>query len=210
MSEPSPVPDVRTEPAPPDAMPGAPDDLQEQVAAVRRAVAALEGRFAGLETGVEGLSRQVGFLPPQVRGLGTKIDGLTTSVGETRCRALLLGLLGVSDLLDRIIQSPAVSSAPDSEHHRNYQVLRTQLRQLLEANGLTEVPVEGPFDPALHRALQTRPCADPAMANRVLEVVTPGFRTEQAVLRYAEVVVGQFVAPAAETPPTKNDQADSV
>jgi len=45
------------------------------------------------------------------------------------------------------------------------------------------------------------PVADPARDNEVVKVLRPGFRTEHAVLRYAEVSVGQYASspPAAGT-----------
>jgi molecular chaperone GrpE (heat shock protein) len=156
---------------------------------------------------ISSLERQVSLLPNQVRLLGAKVEGLTTAVAEPRVRSLLMGLLGVFDLVDQVLRTgPASAAGTDQDHKRNYEVLKMQLGVLLESNGLFPIPADGPFDPRVHIALQSVSVEDPAKAGQVLEIVRPGFRTEQAVLRYAEVLVGRYAAPApppaedAETP----------
>lgn len=151
-------------------------------------------RLAALENAVTALKEQLGYLPPQVRMLGDKIDGLTTSVSEPRLRALLMGLLDVFDLVERTLNSLPPDEAPPGEvdHRNNYRVFRTQLGQLLESNGLREIPAEGAFDPQLHRAVRRVPCDSPDQDGCIVEVVRTGFQTEHNVLRYAEVNVGQY------------------
>ena len=125
-------------------------------------------------------------------------DPEIASVGltEPRIRALLLGVVGIYDLVDQMWQ--AAIEQPDSKSQcSNYATLRTQLLQLLAGNGLAAIAADGEFDPDLHFAVRHVPCADAAQANRVLQVVRQGFRTEQAVLRYAEVLVGRH-EPAAD------------
>jgi molecular chaperone GrpE (heat shock protein) len=175
--------------------------LAADVGGVQDTLAAVEARLAYLETNLDTTAKQISFLPPQMRLLGNKIEGVAASLSEPRYRAVLLSLLAIYDLVNQMLRS--LPSVPESDamadDRRNYQVLRTQLRQTLESNGLSEIETGGPFDPELHRAVQRIPCDDPAQAGRVVEVVRPGFRTEQAVLRYAEVSVSQYVPPQAES-----------
>jgi molecular chaperone GrpE (heat shock protein) len=70
------------------------------------------------------------------------------------------------------------------------------LLQVLAANGLTEIPASDVFDPTQHRAVQRVPTADRGLDGQVREVVRRGFRTERAVLRYAEVVVYRYASDA--------------
>lgn len=169
--------------------------LQEGVSELRDLLDATQTRLANLEAAMDGTAKQVAFLPPQVRLLAGKVDGLATTISEPRYRAVLLGLLGVYDLVDQVQRTlpPEATSDADALQRRSYEVLRTQLRQILEANGLMEIRADGPFDPQIHRAIELIPVEDPAQADRVVKIVRPGFRTEQSVLRYAEVLVGQFV-----------------
>ncbi len=181
-------------------------ELSREVRELRETVGAMQTRVAGFEAAMEATAKQVSFLPPQLRMLGGKIDGLATAISEPRYRAALLGLLGVYDLTDQILRAlPAgddAAGATTPDHRRNYEVLLAQLRQILETNGLTEIPTAGGFDPELHRALQLVPVTDPAQSDQILEVVRRGFRTEQSVLRYAEVLVGQYSPEAMAGLPT--------
>lgn len=197
MSEPW---DETREPFGEAAEPEPPAGQREECAAVLARIEAslndLRARTARLEESVEGASRQIGFLPPQVRQLGSRIDGLTASISEPRLRQALLGLLGIYDLVE---QMEIPRSDGDAGRPSARDILRTQLRQILEENGLDEIPAEGTFDPQLHRALQSVPVDDPARDGHVLEVVRPGFRSGRSVLRYAEVSVGRWSPP--ESPP---------
>jgi molecular chaperone GrpE len=186
-----------------DTMSDATDPAAERpVPELGEALSAVEGRLAAIETAVGALSTQLALVPPQVRSLGARVDALTTSVAETRLRALFLELLAVYDLVDQAARARQ-GHDPDGAHQRTCEAIRTQLRQLLESHGLTEIPADGPFDPQLHRALQRIAVADAEHAGRILEVVRPGYRAGQSVLRYAEVTVGYLEAPtdaAGEAP----------
>lgn len=150
-------------------------------------------RISNLESLAEKTAKQVSFLPQSVRDLRNRIDGLTTSISETRFRGLLSDLLGIFDLVDQLLLSSRdIEHYSSEDHRRNYEVLRTQLRQVLEANGLSEISTDGFFDPKIHRAKGSIPCDDPGKVNRILKVYRPGFRTEESILRFAEVAVGKL------------------
>ncbi|HEX3990749.1 MAG TPA: nucleotide exchange factor GrpE [Acetobacteraceae bacterium] len=161
---------------------------------------------------VGAVERQVAFLPPQVRQLRDKVESLATSFTEPRLKALLLGLVGVYDLVAQLVRATEASQEDSGQNHlRNYRVLQSQLYMLLESNGITEITAEGAFDPLLHCALQSVPVDDPARDNLVLETIRPGFRTERAVLRYAEVVVAKHSPPSqvATGPATASEESDA-
>jgi len=166
-------------------------------------------RLERVETSLEGTQRQIGLMPAQVRALGTKVDALTTSIAEPRLRSILLALVGLMDLIDQARSFNVSDSTMD--HASNYDVLRGQVRVILESNGIREVSASGEFDPQLHRALDTRSVDDHGLANQIIQIVRPGYRTDQSVLRFAEVVVTRYaeastVVTAAEpVEPTKGE-----
>jgi hypothetical protein len=181
---------------PPAANIPAPDTLEGiATGPIGEGIASLQKRLDGIEESIGALSKQISYLPPQVRTLGGKVDGLTTSISEPRFRNVLLSLLGIYDLVDQLWRGLPDADEKASDHKRSYDVLRTQLRQILETNGLTEIPTSGAFDPLFHRAIKRVTTSDPAQEGSILEVVRPGFCTPQAVLRYAEVVVGAYQPP---------------
>jgi molecular chaperone GrpE (heat shock protein) len=160
-------------------------------------------RLEALESVTNTTAKQVSFLPPQLRQMSSKVDGLNTSISEPRHHSVLLSVLGVYDLVDQVLrvlpQNSDVEDAAHASQRRDYEVFRTQLLQILHANGLSEIPAAGEFDPKYHRAVKRVVVADPSMSDQVLELVRPGFRTEHAVLRYAEVVVSHYAAEATSS-----------
>lgn len=174
--------------------------LEDASLGLRTLIEGLGKRLGAVEVAVGDLGKQIALVPPQVRMLAGKVEGVATSISEPRCRALLLDLLMLHDLARQMAgQVPSTSGGNDAEYRRHSEVLVRQIRQVLEANGLSEIGTDGPFDPSVHRAVHSVPCSDPAASGRVLQVLRPGFRTERAVLRYADVAVGSYVPPAPET-----------
>ncbi len=163
------------------------DEVLVAMQALQEKVSGLASRLDQLAEAVELTARQVTFLPPQVRNLSSKVDRAVDAIGESRYQSLLLRLLGIYDL---VCQN-------EGNLLPGYTVLRTQLSQLLEANGLSEIPTEGRFDPSLHLSVGRVACSDPDLDGKIIEVIRPGFKTEASVLRFAEVRVGYCGASAA-------------
>ncbi len=166
------------------------EPTRERLDRIERAMSELS-RLTRIEDTVAETFKRVSFLPPKLRDLGGKIDAAATSISEPRYKAALEGLVGILDLVDNMLRStPAETGSPDDQQHRrNYEVLRTQIKQTLITNGLTEIPTDGEFDPSMHTAIGRRETLDPEKDQQIAEVLHAGFRTEHAVLRYAEVEV---------------------
>ena len=99
-------------------------------------------------------------------------------------------LLPVLDDFDRAAANPS----EDAEVTREGQALiHTKLRQLLEAQGLTKMEVNqgDAFDVDLHEAITNIPAPTPELAGMVVDVVEPGYKLNDKIMRYAKVVVGQ-------------------
>ncbi|MEX2486917.1 MAG: nucleotide exchange factor GrpE [Nitriliruptoraceae bacterium] len=96
-------------------------------------------------------------------------------------------LLDVLDDLDRTLE--AVSDASDDHLAKGIELVASKLKATLEAQGLERIDAVGvPFDPSLHEAVQHRE-ADDADEPTVAEVLRPGYRFGERVLRAAMVVV---------------------
>ncbi len=186
------------------------EQLSTDVRGLQEILFTMQARLTDIETALDATAKQVAFLPPQVRLLGNKIDGAAVSLSEPRYRAMLLSLLGLYDLVDQMSRALPITPSGETEtaSHNNYEILRTQFRQTLETNGLAEIEARGAFNPELHRAIQRVPCSEPGQAGQVVEVVRAGFRTEQAVLRFAEVIVSQYLPPKNES--GKDPETDQV
>ena len=97
----------------------------------------------------------------------------------------------IHDLVDQMCQAAACGANEQSDQTPAYQldVLRTQIRQVLAVNGLTEIATDGQFDPELHCAVSRVPCTDEAQVGRIKSVTRAGYRVNETILRYAEVNV---------------------
>jgi molecular chaperone GrpE (heat shock protein) len=168
-----------------------PEDVPESASAQESQL--LLARLGELEQSVAGLAAQVSLLaervdplPRQIRQVGSKVDDITESIGQPRLRDLLSSLLLLYDLACQMERAAEPASAA------GYRVLCDQIMQMLAVNGITLIPAEGRFDPALHKVVDHLACASPEEDGQIASVYRAGFRTERAVLRYAEVIVRRY------------------
>jgi molecular chaperone GrpE (heat shock protein) len=159
------------------------DALAQILARLDRVDEAIE-RLSG---DLRSLGDRVEMVPRQVRQLGTKVDDLTESISHPRMRDLLTSLLVLLDLVDQM-----GSSAEPAAYATNCKVLHDQIVQVLRVNGVNPIADTSRFDPFTHRAVATIACATPNEDGEILQVHRTGFRTERAVLRFAEVTVKRY------------------
>lgn len=151
------------------------------------------GRLEHIEQALRQLTDQVGLtaervepLSRQVRQLGNKVDSLEESVSHPRIRDLLNGLILLHDLTDQ----------QELDNLQTYEILRDQIEQILRINGVLMIPEREQFDPALHKAIEVVPCDTPEDNGKIIRVYRQGFRTQQTILRYAEVIVYSHHSPS--------------
>jgi len=109
---------------------------------------------------------------------------------------LIEGLLPVLDAFERAL---AAHDDPAYEDYRKgFELIYRQLRDALERQGLNRIEAEGKtFDPHLHHAVE-RVESEDYEDGEVLEVLQPGYRLRDKVLRPATVRVA--VHPAEPAP----------
>jgi molecular chaperone GrpE len=103
---------------------------------------------------------------------------------------MLEKLLPVLDDFDRAM----ADGSEDVEAVREGRnLIHTKMRQLLEAQGLAKMEVNqgDAFDVELHEAITNIPAPTPELAGKVVDVVEPGYKLNDKIMRYAKVVVGQ-------------------
>ena len=99
-------------------------------------------------------------------------------------------LLPVLDDFDRATANPSDDATVTRE---GQALIHTKLRQLLEAQGLAKMEVKqgDAFDVDLHEAITNIPAPTPDLVGKVIDVVEPGYKLNDKIMRYAKVVVGQ-------------------
>jgi molecular chaperone GrpE len=109
-----------------------------------------------------------------------------------RHERLLLKFIDILDNLDRALEAAELSyaAAPMIE---GLILVRTQLLQTLQEEGLERIPVLGlPYDPGVAEAMATHPVEDPEQHHLVVKDLQRGYRLNGRVARAAQVVVGEY------------------
>lgn len=97
----------------------------------------------------------------------------------------------VLDNLDRFTESADKAHDFDALHE-GVEIVRRQFLGVLGGMGLERIDPEGePFDPNVHDAVGVIPVDDPAKNETVIQVLRPGYRVGDRVLRAAMVMVGR-------------------
>jgi len=74
--------------------------------------------------------------------------------------------------------------------HEGVELVERQIWKELESVGVTRIDQTGvPFDPNLHEAVTTQPAPKPELDHTVGQIVQPGYKMRDTLLRPARVVV---------------------
>jgi molecular chaperone GrpE len=109
---------------------------------------------------------------------------------DRRHEKLLLRFIDILDNLDRALEAAGQTYA-GNPLVEGLILVRTQLLQILQQEGLERVPVLGlPFDPAVSEAVATQPVDDAEKDHVVVKEILRGYRLRGRVARASRVVVG--------------------
>jgi len=111
-----------------------------------------------------------------------------------RHEKLLLKFIDILDNLDRALEA-AEQTYAGNPLIEGLILVRTQLLQTLQQEGLERIPVLGlPFDPAMSEAVGTQPVEDPEHDHVVVKEVMRGYKLHGRVARASRVFIGKHVA----------------
>lgn len=111
---------------------------------------------------------------------------------DQRRERLLLKFIDILDNLDRALEAAEQSYAGEPLIE-GLILVRTQLLQTLQDEGLERIPVIGlPYDPNFSEAVEIRSVEDPDHNNLVVKELLRGYRLNGRVARASRVVVGRF------------------
>ena len=114
-----------------------------------------------------------------------------------RHETLLLKFIDILDNLDRALEAAQRSYAGEPLLE-GMILVRTQLLQRLQDEGLERIPVLGTvFDPAVSESVATQPVTDPDHHNFVVKELMRGYRVNGRVVRPSRVVIGIYQEGAA-------------
>ncbi len=131
----------------------------------------------------EELVSRLKYLQADFENYRKRVSREAEAVVKFATEALLARLLPVLDDLD------AALAHSDGDQAKGVRMVRDNLLKTLREAGLEEIPAEGQtFDPYVHDCVQQVP--DPeGQDGLVKEVVRKGYRTQDRILRPAQVIV---------------------
>ena len=116
---------------------------------------------------------------------------------DQRRERLVLKFIEILDNLDRALEA-AERSFAGNPLIEGLILVRTQLLQILQKEGLERVPVLGlPYDPAVSEAVGTQPVSDREHEQMVVSEMLRGYRLHGRVVRASRVMVGAYQESAA-------------
>lgn len=134
---------------------------------------------------------------------------------DQRRERLLLKFIEILDNLDRALEAAELSYA-GNPLIEGLILVRTQLLQTLQEEGLERIPVVGrAYDPGVSEAVETQAVEDPEQHHVVLRDLQRGYRLNGRVARASRVVVGEYkggdelpARPAEPEPSAAQELAD--
>ena len=177
--------------APGEAAPGGPGDERARLAEAR--LAEVIEAYRKLKTDNDG------FRDRTTRNLERRF--------EQRRESLLLKFIDILDNMDRALEAAQTAYA-DQSLLEGLILVRTQLLQTLQDEGLERIPVLGlPFDPHVSEAVATEPVSDPDQGGIVVKEMMRGYRLNGRVARASRVVLAEYRADAPAAGPAAPAEA---
>jgi molecular chaperone GrpE len=124
---------------------------------------------------------------------------------DERRERLLLRFIDILDNLDRALEA-AEQTFAGNPLIEGLILVRTQLLQTLQQEGLERIPVLGlPFNPAFSEAVGTQPVTEPEHDHVVVRELLRGYRLNGRVARASRVFVGQYEEGSTTTEDAASD-----
>ena len=107
---------------------------------------------------------------------------------------LFLDFLPVVDDMDRAVEhiSKNIKAEDFEQNVAGIKLIGDKFHKFLASNGIFEIEAKGKdFDVDLHEAVTKFPVQDASQKGKVVDVVQTGYKTNDKVVRFAKVVVGE-------------------
>lgn len=132
-------------------------------------------------------------------------EGPTTAERD----GLLTDLFDIRDNFQRALDAEAVlDDDTAADLSEGIELIDSQIRSILEREGVEEINTSGEVDPTKHRVVETVPAAD-ADPGEIVDVYQLGYRQDDRVIREAHVVVAEeTTADAGDEPTSESPQTN--
>lgn len=110
---------------------------------------------------------------------------------KTANQEVMTAMLPVMDDFDRALAE--MKKSGDEELIRGIELIHNKLKETLKAKGLERMTVEQgeAFDAEIHEAITQIPAPSDELKGKIVDVVEPGYKLGERIIRYPKVVTGQ-------------------
>ncbi|TBW26506.1 nucleotide exchange factor GrpE [Gramella sp. KN1008] len=110
---------------------------------------------------------------------------------KTANQELMTAMLPILDDFDRAINE--LKKSGDENLLKGVELIHNKLRETLRSKGLERMKVEQgeDFDSEIHEAITQVPAPSDDLKGKIVDVVEPGYRLGERIIRFPKVVTGQ-------------------
>ncbi len=103
----------------------------------------------------------------------------------------MTAMLPVMDDFDRAMSE--LKKSADESLLKGIELIHNKLRETLKAKGLERMKVEqgDDFDAEIHEAITQVPAPSDKLKGKIVDVVEPGYKLGERIIRYPKVITGQ-------------------
>ncbi len=110
---------------------------------------------------------------------------------KTANQEVMTAMLPVMDDFDRALNE--LKKSEDENLIKGVELIHNKLKETLRAKGLERMKVEKgeSFDAEVHEAITQIPAPSDDLKGKIVDVVEPGYKLGERIIRYPKVVTGQ-------------------
>ena len=174
------------------------EEAVEEAGSKRETRAEKKARKHAAEEEIENLRQELGETKDKYIRLMAEFDNYRRRTAKERLdlittagKDVLEGFLPVVDDCERALEMLRKSEAGDAAIEGT-EIIYNKLVAYLKSKGLNKMEnvIGSDFNTDFHEAVAQLPAQDPALKNKVIDVVQQGYMLGEKVVRFAKVVVG--------------------
>lgn len=110
---------------------------------------------------------------------------------KTANQEVMTAMLPIMDDFDRALNE--LKKSGDENLLKGIELIHNKLKETLKAKGLERIDVEHGenFDSEIHEAITQIPAASEDLKGKIVDVVEPGYKLGERIIRYPKVVTGK-------------------
>jgi molecular chaperone GrpE len=110
---------------------------------------------------------------------------------KTANQEVMTAMLPVMDDFDRALNE--LKKSGDENLLKGIELIHNKLKETLKAKGLERMDVEqgSDFDSEIHEAITQIPAPSDKLKGKIVDVVEPGYKLGEKIIRYPKVVTGK-------------------